>query len=125
VRNAQIALQQDRAQVDAALVATRLGKDTLAAEQKKYQLGASTSYQVVLRSRDLTTAEGNELRARANLQEALVNYDQAIGRTLEVNNIEVAANGNVPVYHTPNIPGAFANVHLLDNNAHPSWMGNQ
>ena len=125
VRNAQIALQQDRAQVDAAVVATRLGKDTLAAEQKKYQLGASTSYQVVLRSRDLTTAEGNELRARANLQEALVNYDQAMGRTLEVNNIEVAANGNVPVYHTPNIPGAFSNVHLFNNNAHPSWMGNQ
>ncbi len=125
VRNAQIALQQDRAQVDAAIVATKLGKDTLAAEQKKYQLGASTSYQVVLRSRDLTTAEGNELRARANLQEALVNYDQAMGRTLEVNHIEVAANENVPVYHTPNIPGAFSNVHLLNNSGHPSWMGNQ
>ncbi len=125
VRNAQIALQQDRAQVDAAMVATKLGKDTLAAEQKKYQLGASTSYNVVLRSRDLTTAEGNELRARANLQEALVNYDQAVGRTLEVNHIEVALNGKDPVYRTPNIPGAFANVHLLDNSGHPSWMGNQ
>ena len=125
VRNAQIALQQDRAQVDAAVVATKLGKDTLAAEQKKYQLGASTSYQVVLRSRDLTTAEGNELRARANLQEALVNYDQAMGRTLEVNHIEVAANGKVPVYRTPNIPGAFSNVHLLNNGEHLSWMGNQ
>ncbi|HEY4741413.1 MAG TPA: TolC family protein [Candidatus Acidoferrales bacterium] len=125
VRNAQIALMQDRAQVEAAIVATRLGKDTLAAEQKKYQLGASTSYQVVLRSRDLTTAEGNELRARANLQEALVNYDQAVGRTLEVNNIEVALNGQVPAYHTPSIPGAFSNVHLLNNSGHPSWMGNQ
>jgi outer membrane protein len=125
VRNAQIALQQDRAQVEAAIVATKLGRETLDAEQKKYQLGASTSYQVVLRSRDFTTAEGNELRARANLQEALVNYDQAMGRTLEVNHIEVAANAGAAVSHTPNIPGRFENVRFLNSDGHPSWMGNQ
>ena len=82
VRNAQIALVQDRAQVDAAIKAGELAKQTLEAEQKKYQLGASTSYNVILRSRDLTTAQGNELRARINLVEAFINYDQSLGRTL-------------------------------------------
>jgi outer membrane protein TolC len=124
VRNAQIAVEQGRAQVEAAIKATELAKQTLDAEQKKYQLGASTSYNVILRSRDLTTAEGNELRARANLQEALVSYNQAMGRTLEVNRIEVAnMQGNPSVTRTQNIPGALAHVHLTPNPG--GWMGSQ
>ena len=90
VRNAMIALQQDRAQVAAAEKARLLAQQTLDAEQKKYQLGSSTSYQVVLRSRDLTTAQNTALRARANLAEAYVTFNQAMGRTLEVQNIQVS-----------------------------------
>ncbi|HTS11565.1 MAG TPA: hypothetical protein VMH00_05570, partial [Candidatus Limnocylindrales bacterium] len=78
----------------------------LDAEQKKYQLGSSTSYQVVLRSRDLTSAQGNELRAKINLIEAAVNFDQAVGRTLDVNHIIVADAGRGKIYRQPNIPGA-------------------
>ena len=59
VRNAIIALQQDRSQVAAAEKARSLAQQTLDAEQKKYQLGSSTSYQVVLRSRDLTAGAGH------------------------------------------------------------------
>ena len=106
VRNAQIALQQDRAQVAAAAKARILAQQTLDAEQKKYQLGSSTSYQVVLRSRDLTTAQGNELRAKINLIEASVNFDQAVGRTLDVNHIIVADARRGKVYRQPSIPGA-------------------
>src|SRR5580704_7281775 len=115
VRNAQIALQQDRAQVDAAIKAGELAKQTLEAEQKKYQLGASTSYNVILRSRDLTTAQGNELRARINLVEAFINYDQSLGRTLTTNRITVADASHGNIYNAPNIPGAFANVRLFGN----------
>jgi outer membrane protein len=106
VRNAQIALQQDRSQVSAAEKARILAQQTLDAEQKKYQLGSSTSYQVVLRSRDLTTAQGNELRAKINLIEASVNFDQAVGRTLDVNHIVVADARRGKIYRQPNIPGA-------------------
>ncbi len=123
VRNAQIALQQDRAQVDAAIKAGELAKQTLEAEQKKYQLGASTSYNVILRSRDLTTAQGNELRARINLVEAFINYDQALGRTLSTNRITVADASHGNVFHTPNIPGAFENVRLFGNGDH-GYKGN-
>jgi len=123
VRNAQIALQQDRAQVDAAIKAGELAKQTLEAEQKKYQLGASTSYNVILRSRDLTTAQGNELRARINLVEAFINYDQALGRTLTTNRITVADASHGDIFHTPNIPGAFQNVRLFGNGDH-GYKGN-
>jgi len=91
--------------VSAAEKARILAQQTLDAEQKKYQLGSSTSYQVVLRSRDLTTAQGNELRAKINLIEASVNFDQAVGRTLDVNHIVVADARRGKVYRQPNIPG--------------------
>jgi outer membrane protein len=106
VRNAQIALQQDRAQVAAAEKAQTLAAQTLDAEQKKYQLGSSTSYNVVLRARDLTTAQGNLLRARVNLEEAAVNFNQAMGRTLEVNHILVSDAIRGKVARQPLIPGA-------------------
>jgi outer membrane protein TolC len=105
VRNAMIALQQDRAQVAAAEKARTLAQQTLDAEQKKYQLGSSTSYNVVLRSRDLTAAEGTELRAKVNLEEALVNFNQAMGRTLEVNRITMADALRGKIYRDKNIPG--------------------
>ena len=107
VRNALIALQQDRAQVAAADKARTLAQQTLDAEQKKYQLGSSTSYNVVLRSRDLTAAQGTALRAQANLAEALVNFNQAMGRTLEVAHITVAEALRGSVSREPLIPGTL------------------
>jgi len=61
----------------------------------------------------LTTAQGNELRARINLVEAFINYDQSLGRTLTTNRITVADAQHGNIFHTPNIPGAFANVRLF------------
>ena len=90
VRNALIAMQEDRASLAAAEEARKLAAQTLEDEQEKYRLGASTSYNVVLRSRDVTTAEGVELRDRINLLEDELKFNQAMGRTLEVNNISVA-----------------------------------
>ena len=47
VRNAQFALQQNRARVDAAVKGRQLAYETMDAEQKKYALGASTTYNVL------------------------------------------------------------------------------
>jgi outer membrane protein len=90
VRNTTIALEQGRAQVDSARKARELQQQTFEAEQKKYQLGASTVYNVILTQRDLITAQGTELRALANLAEAKANYERALGRTLDVNNVTIA-----------------------------------
>lgn len=105
VRNALINLAQFRNQVVAAEKAETLAAQTLDAEQKKYQLGSSTSYNVVLRSRDLTLAEGNELRAKINLIEAAVTFNQAMGRTLDANRITMADARTGKIYREPNIPG--------------------
>ena len=90
VRNALIAMQEDRASLAAAEEARKLAVQTFQDEQEKYRLGASTSYNVVLRSRDVTTAEGVALRDSINLLEDELKFNQAMGRTLEVNNISVA-----------------------------------
>jgi outer membrane protein len=105
VRNAQIALQQDVARVEAAQKARELAQQTLDAEQKKYQLGVSTSFLVIQTQRDLTTAEGNELRAKVDLQEAIVNFQKAVGRTLEINRITIADAQHGHFYNSPLIPG--------------------
>jgi len=104
VRSAQIALTQGRAQVAAAEKARALAQEALTDETKKYQLGASIAYNVVLRERDLTSAQGSELRARINLLEAELTFNQALGRTLDVNHI-VLAGLRLNAAPAPNIPG--------------------
>jgi outer membrane protein len=93
VRNTYIALEQDRARVDAAIKARELQKQTFEAEQKKYTLGASTVYNVILTQRDYVTAQGTELRALSDLVEAKANFERAVGRTLEVNRVTIANSG--------------------------------
>jgi len=107
VRNSYIALTQDRAQVDAAIEARKLQQDTFDAEQKKYRLGASTVYNVILTQRDLIAAEGTELRALANLQEAKANYERSLGRTLDVNHVTIADAKTGEVQRDTLIPGTL------------------
>jgi outer membrane protein len=107
VRNAYIQLTQDRAQVQAASKARELQQQTFDAEQKRYQLGASTVYNVILTQRDLITAQGTELRALANLVEAKANYERAVGRTLEVNQVTIADAKHGQIERDTLIPGTL------------------
>ena len=105
VRNAEIAVVQARAQVNAAVKATRLARETMEAEQKKFQLGESTVFNVILTQRDLATAEGNEVKAHATYSKALTQFAQATATTLQQNHIEIADARKGEVSHPPNIPG--------------------
>jgi len=107
VRNTYIALVQDRARVQAAGKARELQRQTFEAEQKKYQLGATTVYQVILTQRDFITAQGTELRALADLVEAKANYERAIGRTLEVNRVTIAEGKSGNIDRDTLIPGTL------------------
>jgi len=107
VRNTFIALEQGRVQVATASEARKLQQQTFDAEQKKYQLGASTVYQVILTQRDLVTAQGAELRALANLLEAKAAYERAVGRTLDVNRVTIADAKHGEVEKDTLIPGTL------------------
>jgi outer membrane protein TolC len=107
VRNTFIGLTQGRAQVAAAVKARELQQQTFDAEEKKYQLGASTVYTVIQTQRDLINAQGQEIRALANLEEAKANYERALGRTLDVNHVTIADGKSGEVEHQTLIPGTL------------------
>lgn len=107
VRTTYIALVQDRVQVATASEARKLQQETFDAEQKKYQLGASTVYNVILTQRDLVTAQGAELRALANLLEAKAQYERAVARTLDVNRVTIADAKHGEIEKDTLIPGTL------------------
>jgi outer membrane protein len=105
VRNNQFAVQQNRARVDAATKARQLALETMEAEQKKYALGASTSYNVLQTQRDLATAEGNLVAAMTAYEKSKVALDEATGLTLTHLGIEIADAESGNVQKMPIVPG--------------------
>jgi outer membrane protein len=91
VQNALIALTQTNAQVASAREAVRLEQQKVDAEQQKFKAGLSTSYIVVLQQRDLLSAQLAEVQALDAYAKAQVNLDQAMGVTLENNNVNLDA----------------------------------
>jgi len=113
VHNAQITLEQARITLSAAIKTRDLDQQTLDAEQKKYQVGASTLFNIVADQNILAGAKSAEVRARVNLAEGKVNFDRAMARTLEVNSITIAdAKSGRPVKNTL-IPGTSATGQLF------------
>jgi len=97
VQQARISLIQGKSQVEAAQEAVRLAQVTLDGERKKLEVGISTSYNVVLRERDVATAQYAEVQALSTYAKALVAIDQATGTILDRNGIRLndALSGTV------------------------------
>jgi outer membrane protein len=106
VRNAEIAVTQAKAQINATIKAADLARQTLDADRKKFQLGESTTFQLIQDQRDLTTAEGNGSKALQTLANALTQFSQATGTTLDRYHVQLGDAKNGRVSHPPNIPGA-------------------
>ncbi len=106
VRNAQFALQQNRAGVTAAQAAVDLAQQSLEAEQKKYALGASTTTLVLQQSSALTQSRSNLVGARAAYEKARVELDRATGQLLEHNGIDLSDAESGVVNKMPNVPYA-------------------
>ncbi len=113
VHNSQIVLEQSRVTLQAASKTRDLDQQTLDAEQKKYQLGASTLFNIVSDQNTLASAASAEVRARMNLAEAKVNFDRAMGRTLEVYNITIADAKSGQTPKDTLIPGTSASGQLF------------
>jgi outer membrane protein len=121
VHNTQIVLEQARVTLQAAAKTRDLDQQTLDAEQKKYQLGASTLFNIVSDQNILASAASAEVRARMNLAEAKVNFDRAMGRTLEVYNITIATAKSGQTPQNTLIPGTSASGQLfVDPVKHPA-----
>jgi outer membrane protein len=97
VINAQTALKQARAAYETAAEARRLQEQVLAGERRRYELGTSSILSVIQVQRDTTTRELSEVDARSQYIKAKVALDNVLGKTLEVQdvNIEDAKKGVV------------------------------
>lgn len=102
VRQAVIGVIQGKAQVDATHKAFELAQRTAAAEHEKLELGVSTSYDVILRERDLVAARQSDVAAVANYAKALVEFDRATGTSLNTNGIAMNDALAGRVVQTPN-----------------------
>jgi outer membrane protein len=89
VRNAVISLQQARARWENAVASRKLAEQTLEAEQMRFKFGESTIATVVQSQRDLATNQTAEIQSIANYTHAKIAFDQALGRTLEVNHVSI------------------------------------
>ena len=104
VRNAQFALQQNRASVQAAQAAVDFARQTLNAEQQKLAVGVSNPTAVLQDESGLTTAESNLVSAKAAYEKARVELDRATGLLLDHSGIVMADAERGQVTHMPSVP---------------------
>jgi outer membrane protein TolC len=91
VRNAEYALQQTAARVDAAQKARDLAQRTFEITQKEQTLGAGSTFQTMTAQRDLALGELDLVTAKTVYEKAKVELDRATASTLEHNGIEIQA----------------------------------
>jgi outer membrane protein TolC len=89
VRQTSRAVDTGRKRIDATRVARELAEKRLEAEQKKFEVGMSTSFLIVQAQRDLAQAAANELRALIDYNKAIVAFERARGTILERANVSV------------------------------------
>jgi outer membrane protein len=104
VRNAQFSVTQNRSAVESAQAGVALAKQSLDAEQKKFNLGASTSTLVLQNQSGLATAESNLVSAMAAYEKAQVELDRATGLLIEHAGIDMGDAEKGEVTHAPKIP---------------------
>ena len=105
VVNQQLALANDRAQVLSAMASEDYAQQSLDAENKKLQLGASTTANVLLMQRNLAMAENTLISDKAAYAQVRAGLYQTLASTLQHYGINLndAASGAVNV--APVVPG--------------------
>ena len=104
VRQAQFAVEQNQASVASARAAVDYARQSLEAEQKKYQFGTSTTTAVLQTRSALATAESTLMSAMAAYEKARVELDRAVGNLLDHAGISIDDAARGQVTRMPNAP---------------------
>jgi outer membrane protein TolC len=105
VVNAQYALTNDRALVQAAEAGEQFNQQSLDAEVKKLRLGASTTANVLLQERNVATAVNSLISARAAYARDRAGLYQTLASTLQHYGISLGDAATGEVKAAPVIPG--------------------
>jgi outer membrane protein TolC len=75
VRQAALRLEQNRQRIETTKLARELAEQRLDAEQRRFEVGMSTSFLVIQAQRDLAIARNNELQALLDYQLAVIAFE--------------------------------------------------
>jgi outer membrane protein len=118
-------LEQARARVAAAQQAQILAQQTLDAEQKKYNLGASTYLNILTDESALSSAQSNLVSAMTNYAKARVQLDKDTAQTLEHLNIKLEEATTGEIKTQPKVPGTVVNKKALQELMNPTPLQQQ
>ena len=88
VRGVVRQLQTDEKRIQATTAAEEFAKQALSVEERKYELGLSTSYELLQLQANLATATKNHQRVVIDYRQSIAALHQVLGVTLEQLNIE-------------------------------------
>ena len=92
VREAARLINTDKKRVQAARVARKLAEEKLSAEEKKFEVGLSTSFNVLEFQTDLATEQSKELKAIIDFNKSKIKLRKVLATTLEQYNIQMASD---------------------------------
>jgi outer membrane protein TolC len=96
--------ESNRASVASAQAAVDYAKQSLDAEEKKYQFGTSTTTAVLQNRSALANAESVLLSAMAAYEKSRVELDRAVGDLLDQDGISIDEAARGQVSRLPNVP---------------------
>jgi outer membrane protein TolC len=94
VREAVRQLKTDIKRIHASKVARKLAEEKLKAEEKKFEVGLSTSFNVLKFQEDLAEEQGNEIKALIDYNKSKIRLRQVMATTLKAKNIKLQPKEN-------------------------------
>ena len=92
VREAARQIETDVKRIQAARIARKLAEEKLSAEEKKFEVGLSTSFNVLEFQTDLAEEQSNELKAIVDYKKSRVNFRSVLAITLDNYNIKLSSD---------------------------------
>ena len=89
VRDTLQAVRSSEQRLEAAASARRYALEQYESERRRFDSGISTVFLVLERQTALVTAQASELRARADLNQAIAQLERAVGSTLEWHGVKL------------------------------------
>jgi outer membrane protein TolC len=89
VRDTLQAVRSSEQRLEAAASARRYAAEQYESERRRFDSGISTVFLVLERQTTLVTAQAAELRARADLNQAIAQLERAVGGTLEWHGVKM------------------------------------
>ena len=94
VREAARQIDTDKKRVQASRIARKLAKEKLIAEEKKFEVGLSTSFNVLEFQTDLAEEQSKELKAVVDFNKSKIKLRKVLATTLEKYNIQMASDSS-------------------------------